>query len=861
MREELPRRLRLIRLSSSRGLVQTIRTSVCAWLTLVVLPLMAIAQSGVDQPAYQPLRSADMGSPRDTLKSFLEDYSAVLAEFHEKGSARELSREALAAYDRASSTLNFSTTPDGGARWVQQERLIFLKEVLDRLELPSFEAIPGREEVEAEDLTEWIIPNTRMRIVREETGPYAGEWRFSPRTVQLLPRHYRQIKDLPYKSGATPGIYEAARNNKEGVINRERELSNRLRAANTMSPRATLESFMQNMNQAYELVQETHARLEENLESLSPDEIADVRARIEDSLDRAVSTLDLSEVPGALRDDVGIESALQIKEVLDRLGLAPIEQIPDLEEVRSLREANHIGPIRWTYPNTDLEIVEVMEGPNAGAFLFSPRTVEGAARAYEAIRHIPYRYEHYQHFSAKYKSPDLSPGFYAFYVTTPGDMVPLANPLGRLVEELPDFLHDEIWSQSIWQWIALLIVYLVMLALAILVFLAMGRLVRAIRNPYSAWLRLVAPLLVAWLVDLGTYCITEQVNVTGHLIFNLLRIEGVAVYGLLAWAAFCLCRAVAETIIAAPQIRDESIDASLLRLTSRIAGTLFLFWVLLVGLEGLGLEIWPLIAGLGVGGLAVALAFRPTMENIISSIMIFADKPYRVGQRVIVLGADGVVESIGLRSTKIRLLTGHLTTIPNEKMASVAIENVGQRPYIRRVFNLSVTYDTNPAKMNRAVEILREILAIPEDTPASSPASTAEAHPNRSINQPEYPPRVFFNELQADSLNILVMYWFHPPDYWKFLEHANWINVRIMECFAEEGIEFAFPTQTLHLAGDPNRPLTIGQRWESTDGTAPPLELVSQAAAFGAQSALGSVSFASHAGHGKSDGSPAGKTE
>lgn len=825
---------------------------VCGLVAFIGAQCLTIAQSprswsGENSEAgsnYQPLKSANMASPRDTLRSFLEDYTFVLREFIEKGSAEDLSREALAAYDRASSTLNYSTTPDGGARWVQQERMIYLKEVLDRLPLPNFEDIPGPDE--AERLTEWIIPETRMRIVLEESGPYAGEWRFSPRTVQLLPRHYRQIKDLPYKDGATPGIYDAAKNNKQGIINRERDLSNRLRTANTMSPRSTLESFLSNMNDAYELMKETDRQLREDPRGLSKAELKDIRDRIEDSLNRAVSTLNLSHVPEVLRDDVGIESALEIKEVIDRIGLAPIEQIPDLQEVRSLHRDGHEGPIRWTYPNTNFEISEVLEGPQAGAFLFSPGTVDRAAEAYQAVKHLPYRFEHYNHFDAKYESPGISPGFYNFYVTTPGHMIPLANPLGRLVDDLPDWMHEEISHQSIWQWIALTLVYLITFGLSFAVFFGMSKVIHHCRAPYSAWLRLVTPLVVALLVDLCTYFITDQINVTGQLILNLLRIEGVIVFTLLAWCAFCLCRALAETLIAMPQIKAESIDASLLRLTSRIAGTLFLLWVFLVGLEGLGLDIWPLIAGLGIGGLAVALAFRPTMENVISSFMIFADKPYRVGQRIKVLGSDGVVESIGLRSTKVRLLTGHLTSIPNEKMASVAIENIGQRPYIRRVFNVSITYDTAPDKIDRAVELVREILSVPEDGgKVASGSIQSKAHPNVSINQPDFPPRVFFNELNPDSLNILIIYWYHPPQYWDFLEHANWVNLQIMERFGHEGIDFAFPTQTLHLAGDEKRPLTVGQQWEGGQGNESLLNLFSQAAAFGAQSALGKVSFAS----------------
>jgi len=805
----------------------------------------SVEQSPLPQAPYQPLRSANMASPRDTLQSFLEDYTTVLIEFKEKGTTKDLSSQSLAAYDRASSTLNFSTTPDGGARWIQQERLLFLKEVLDRLELPPLESIPGPEEVSATGITEWVIPNTRMRITREESGPYAGEWRFSPRTVQLLPQHYRQMKNLPYQPGATPGIYEAARNNKNGVINRERELSNRLRPANTMSPRATLESFMQNMNQAFELAQATHTRLAEDPHAFSAEEIEDRRERIEDSFDRAVSTLNLSQTPEALRRDVGIESALQIKEVLDRLGLAPIEQIPDLQEVLRLRKTEREGPIRWTYPNTNIEIVEVTEGPEAGAFLFSPETVQNIFSAYEAIKDVPYRFDFYNHFSAKYESPGISPGFYRLYATTPGMMIPLSNPLGRFVNQLPAFMHREVAHQSVWQWIAAFAAYLVTLLLAVAIFRGMGKYIAGRQTAGAAWLRLIAPLLAALLVDLCTYFITDYINVTGKLIFNLLRIEGVVVFALLSWTIFSLCRALAETVIALPQIKDESIDASLLRLTSRIVGTLLFLWVFLVGLEGLGLEIWPLIAGLGIGGLAVALAFRPTMENIISSFMIFADKPYRVGQRVKVLGADGVVESIGLRSTRIRLLSGHLTTIPNEKMASVAIENIGQRPFIRRVFNVTVTYDTKPAQINRAVEIVREILSVPPNDEGKTSEGTRSPHPNSQINQPAFPPRVFFNELNADSLNILVMYWYHPPEYWDFLEHANWVNVQIMERFGQEGIDFAFPTQTLHLAGDEKRPLTVGQKWAGEQEDTAPMNWLSQAAAIGAQSAMGNVSFAS----------------
>ncbi len=154
--------------------------------------------------------------------------------------------------------------------------------------------------------------------------------------------------------------------------------------------------------------------------------------------------------------------------------------------------------------------------------------------------------------------------------------------------------------------------------------------------------------------------------------------------------------------------------------------------------------------------------------------------------------------------------------------------------------------------VNRAVEIVREILAVP-DTPDMEKDESVEAaaytatkdsggerqpHPNEAINQPDFPPRVFFNDFNPDSLNILMVYWYHPPEYWDYLKHAHWVNVQIKERFEAEGIDFAFPTQTLHLAGDEKRPLNVGQRWVSDEDSSSQGVLLAHAAALGAQTVL-----------------------
>ncbi|MBN2539469.1 MAG: mechanosensitive ion channel family protein [Deltaproteobacteria bacterium] len=204
-----------------------------------------------------------------------------------------------------------------------------------------------------------------------------------------------------------------------------------------------------------------------------------------------------------------------------------------------------------------------------------------------------------------------------------------------------------------------------------------------------------------------------------------------------------------------------------------------------------GKPMTTLLAGLGIGGLAVALAAQDTLKNLFGSFMIMVDKPFKVGDRVVAEGFDGYVEEIGFRSTRLRSLTGHLISMPNEKMASVSIENIGMRPSIRRYTNITITYDTPVEKVERAVSIIREILK-----------------DHRGMH-PDYPPRVHFDEFNDASLNIAMFYWFHPPDYWEAIKFDEEVNLRIMRAFEAEGIEFAFPTTTTYLAQDDRRPLTI----------------------------------------------------
>jgi MscS family membrane protein len=196
-------------------------------------------------------------------------------------------------------------------------------------------------------------------------------------------------------------------------------------------------------------------------------------------------------------------------------------------------------------------------------------------------------------------------------------------------------------------------------------------------------------------------------------------------------------------------------------------------------------DIGALIAGLGIGGLAFAFAAKDMLANFFGSITIFADRPFTMGERIKVQGYDGMIEEVGFRSTRIRTLDGNLVTIPNAIMANEAVENIGRRPTIKRVLNVTVTYDTAPEMVQRGVDILREMLEVRKD------------------NFPEdYPPRVYFSDFNSESLNIVVYYWFAPPDWWEYLEFNHDFNMELLRRYNEEGIEFAFPTKTLYVKQD-----------------------------------------------------------
>ena len=275
-----------------------------------------------------------------------------------------------------------------------------------------------------------------------------------------------------------------------------------------------------------------------------------------------------------------------------------------------------------------------------------------------------------------------------------------------------------------------------------------------------------------------------------HLVFQKTATVG----GILAffWFVYQFVHVMDARLSQWADSTESTIDDILVPLFGKTLRIFIVILAVIIVIQNLtGLEIGPLLASLGIGGLAVALAAKDSIANFFGTLTILFDKPFQVGERIVIDNYDGVVEDVGFRSTRIRLLTGHLVTIPNEKVVNSGLENIGKRPNIRWLTNIGITYDTPPDKIEKAVAILREIIADHEGM------------------HPDFPPRVYFNGFNDWSLNIMVLIWYHPPDYWNFQEWVQRTCLEITRRFSTEGIDFAFPTRTLHLANDAKRQLKV----------------------------------------------------
>ena len=203
-------------------------------------------------------------------------------------------------------------------------------------------------------------------------------------------------------------------------------------------------------------------------------------------------------------------------------------------------------------------------------------------------------------------------------------------------------------------------------------------------------------------------------------------------------------------------------------------------------LQNMDVDVGSLLAGASLGGLAFTLAARDTVANLFGSISIFADRPFQVGDWVVIEGHEGVVEEVGMRSTRIRTFYSSLVTIPNSVVANAAVDNYGMRQFRRCTVTLGVTYSTTPAQMRAFVEGIRAIL---------------QANPK--VRQDAY--EVCFRNFGASGLEVL-LYFFFKTDTWsdELAQREN-IFLEVLRLAEALDVQFAFPTQTLHIESQVTR--------------------------------------------------------
>jgi len=205
-------------------------------------------------------------------------------------------------------------------------------------------------------------------------------------------------------------------------------------------------------------------------------------------------------------------------------------------------------------------------------------------------------------------------------------------------------------------------------------------------------------------------------------------------------------------------------------------------WILgvIVALNNAGYDVGALIAGLGIGGLALAMAAKDSVSNIFGGVMIFTDKPFKVGDRIKINGFDGTIVEVGIRTSRMRTLEGRLVTIPNSQFTGNMVENVSEEPTRKVVLNLGLTYDMTAEQMEKGIALLKEISA--------------------NNNDIEDDVLVSFNSFGDFSLGILFIYYIKKDS--DILDTQTAMNLEILKQFNANGLEMAFPTQTIYNIGE-----------------------------------------------------------
>lgn len=520
----------------------------------------------------------------------------------------------------------------------------------------------------------------------------------------------------------------------------EPEFISPLEPADTSSPRATLKSFRENFDRAFRDFYE----------------LRDPKLVDRTSQGRAIRTLDASQLPPAQARRLAAEASLLLNEVLDKVKLPAWEAIPDAHAMEALPPGE---PKRWRVPTTEITIERIEEGPRKGEYLFTPETVSRAREFYDRAADLPYQ-------------PGAMEGFYADLIKEGGAWIP--HGLGRI---LPDWAFVAIAGQAVWKWILLVL----SVGVWILVVYGLRWISSRPGEEPRYWLRFFLTLAVLPMTRFMRWFFDQQLLLGGR-VFEVIDTSVVILYYFVgAVAVLNLGAAIGATLAASPRIDNKSIDANLITVGARAIAWLFAIMLLAKGASDLGVPLAAVITSLGVGGLAFAMAARPTLENLIAGVTLYLDKPVRVGQFCQFEDVLGSVERIGLRSTRIRRWGGNVLSIPNSQFAEYQLDNYNDAKYIWIRQRLRLRYETSPDQLRFILAKLREMLF---------------AHPKILL------PRVRLIGFNDDSLRVEVLCYSDTGVWAEWHAIREDVFMRVMRIIEASGTRLALPSQTTYFARD-----------------------------------------------------------
>lgn len=356
------------------------------------------------------------------------------------------------------------------------------------------------------------------------------------------------------------------------------------------------------------------------------------------------------------------------------------------------------------------------------------------------------------------------------------------------IEHVTHILERPMLGNSLWQWlVAIAVGILAVIALSLIRAVALRRFRQAAQHSHATGLALAVELIAGtghwFFAVIGLYLAASGVSLQPAVdkIIRFVVVGGVALQ-IGGWANSVIIFLIHRYLQRRGKERGETDGAVETTMVAVRFISLILVYslVAIIAADNLGFNVTALITGLGVGGIAVALAVQNILGDLFSALSIVLDKPFVVGDFIVVGPQMGTVEHIGLKSTRVRALSGELLVFRNTDLLASRIQNFKRMQERRVEFKVGVTYSTPPNLVARLPAIIREVIV---------------SQPNVRFD------RAHFARLADSALELEAVYYVLSPEYNNYMDIQQNINLELLGRFRDLGVEFAFPSQTLYFAG------------------------------------------------------------